>query len=158
MYEIEGKVCQAALLYFRLVLAVGPVSSGKSALLRTLKDSTGAPLLNVNLQLSRRLLELGERSRTARLPRILDDIVEAEANGADTVLLDNTELLFDARLRQDPLRLLRDLSRHRTIVAAWLGSVRNGALTYAEVGHPEYRSYLLGESDGPLIANLGDRA
>ena len=158
MYGIESKVCQAALLYFRLVLAVGPVGTGKSALLRTLKDPTDAPLLNVNLQLSRRLLELGERSRIVRLPRILDDIVEAESSGADTVLLDNTELLFDAGLRQDPLRLLQNLSRRRTIVAAWLGTVRNGALIYAEPGHPEYRSYPLGESGGPLIANLGDRA
>ena len=116
MEGIEGKVCQAALLYFRLVLAVGPVGTGKSALLRTLKDPKEAPLLNVNLQLSRRLLELGERSRIVRLPRILDDLVEAESSGADTVLLDNTELLFDAGLRQDPLRLLQNLSRHRTVV------------------------------------------
>lgn len=157
MDGIEGTVCQAALLYFRLVLAVGPVGTGKSALLRTLKDSTDAPLLNVNLQLSRRLLELNERSRILRLPRILDDLVEAEARGADTVLLDNTELLFDAGLQQDPLRLLQNLSRHRTIVAAWLGSVRNGVLTYAEPSHPEYRSYPLGESGGPLIANLEHR-
>lgn len=157
MYEIEGKVGQAAMLYFRLVLAVGPVGAGKSALLKTLKDSTEAPLLNVNLQLSRRLLELGERSRIVRLPGILDDLIEAEAGGADTVLLDNTELLFDPALEQDPLRLLQNLSRHRTIVAAWLGSVRNGVLTYAEPDHPEYRSYRLGESGGPLIANLEHR-
>ena len=157
MYGIEGKVCQAALLYFRLVIVVGPIGTGKSALLRDLKDSTGAPLINVNLELSRRLLELNERSRVVRLPRILDDLVVAEASGADTVLLDNTELLFDAALQQDPLRLLQNLSRHRTIVAAWLGRVRDGALTYAEQGHPEYGSYPLGESGGPLIANLEHR-
>ena len=158
MDGIESKVREVALLYFRLVLVVGPISTGKSAMLRTVKDSTDAPLINVNLELSRSLLELGERARIVRLPRILDDIVEAAADGADTVLLDNTELLFDPSLKQDPLRLLQNLSRHRTIVAAWLGSVRNGALTYAELGHPEYRSYSLDESGRPLILNLEDRA
>ena len=157
MHAIEGQVCQAALLYFRLVLAVGPAGAGKSALLSTVKESTDAPLLNVNLQLSRRLLELGDRARVVRLPRILDEIVEAEASGAEAVLLDNTELLFDPGLKQDPLRLLQNLSRHRTIVAAWLGRVRNGTLTYAEPGHPEYRTYPLRESGGPLIANLEGR-
>ena len=126
-------------------------------MLRTLKDSMNAPLLNVNLELSRSL-ELGERARIVRLPRILDDIVEAAADGAGAVLLDNTELLFEPTLKQDPLRLLQHLSRHRTIVAAWLGNVRDGALTYAEPGHPEYRSYSLNESGRPLILNLEDRA
>ena len=152
--DIEQRMLQAKGLYSRLVLAVGPIGTGKTALLRTVHDRTGAPLVNVNLHLSRRLLDLSERDRAIRLPRILDETITAEAHDAETVLLDNTELLFDKSLHQEPLQLLQQLARNRTIVAAWLGSATGGALTYAELGHPEYRTYSLARSDGPLITNL----
>lgn len=51
------------------------------------------------------------------------------------------EILFDITLRQNPLQLLKNLSRNRTVVAAWNGSVENGYLTYAAPRHPEYRRY-----------------
>ena len=152
--DIEQKMMQAKGLYSRLVLAVGPIGTGKTALLRTVHERTGAPLVNVNLHLSRRLLDLSERARAIRVPRILDEVVTAEARDAETVLLDNTELLFDRGLRQDPLQLLQQLARNRTVVAAWLGCATRGTLTYAEIEHPEYRAYSLTRADGPLITNL----
>ena len=97
------------------------------------------PLVNVNLELSRRMLELTERQRALQLPHILREIV---SNGDNVmILLDNIEVLFDLTLQQDPLRLLQGLSRNRTVVAAWNGSVSNGSLTYATPDHPEYRRY-----------------
>ena len=57
------------------------------------------------------------------------------------VLLDNIEILFDAALKQDPLRLLQGVSRNRTIVAAWNGTLENRYLTYASPEHPEHRRY-----------------
>ena len=156
--EIEKKARDAAGLYCRLVLAVGPAGSGKTALLHALQGRTETPLVNVNLHISRQLLDLGERSRVVRLPRLLNAVVEAEAHGADTVLLDNTEILFDAGLKQDPLRLLKSLARYRTVVAAWSGIARDGALTYASPGHREYRRYPLSEPTEPLIVNLESEA
>ena len=152
--DIEQRMLQAKGLYSRLVLAVGPMGTGKTALLRTVHERTGAPLVNVNLHLSRRLLDLSERARATRVPRILDEVVTAEARNAETVLLDNTELLFDRSLRQEPLQLLQQLARNRTVVASWLGAVTGGTLTYAEVEHPEYRTYALPRTDGPLITSL----
>ena len=60
---------------------------------------------------------------------------------SDLVVLDNIEILFDAALRQDPLRLLQGVSRNRTIVAAWNGTLENGYLIYAASEHPEHRRY-----------------
>ena len=60
---------------------------------------------------------------------------------ADVVLLDNIEVLFDVALKQDPLRLLQGLSRNKTVVAAWSGSVNADHLIYSTPGHPEYRRY-----------------
>lgn len=157
MEEIEAKARQAADLYHRLVLLVGPAGSGKSAILRALDERPDKTLLNVNLGLARELLDLTDRARARELPRILEEIVDSHAGGAETVLLDNNELLFDAGLKQDPLRLLQNLARHRTVVAAWPGSAAGGTLTYAVPGHPEYRSYRL-EPGGPLVANLEEAA
>ncbi len=96
--------------------------------------------MNLNLTLSQRLLSLTPRQRVLQLSQVAEAIVR-EAD-SETVLLDNIELLFEPSLKQDPLRLLQGISRNRTIVASWNGTVIEGYLTYAEPGHPEYRRYL----------------
>ncbi len=136
---IAEQVAQAPQLYHRLILVVGPARSGKTAALRDLHDEHGWPLLNMNLLLSGRLLELTARQRALRVARIVDDIV-AEID-ADPIMLDNIEMLFHPDLKQDPLRLLQSLSRNRTIVATWRGTVQNGALVYASPDHPEFRRF-----------------
>ena len=122
------------------MLLVGAAGTGKTQALRTIAERAGAPLVNVGVELSRRLLELASHRRPLRIRQCLEGLVAAAPRG-DVVLLDNTELLFDVSLQQDPLRLLRDLSRHRTIVAAWTGVFADGTLRYGEPGHPEYQSY-----------------
>ena len=139
--------------YHRLALVVGPTGAGKTGVLRSVAVRTGAPVVKVGLELSRRLLELGGRQRALGAQRLLEAVV-ADA-GSDPVLLDNTELLFDPALRQDPLRLLQDLSRRRTVVASWNGTVEDGNLRYAAPGHPEYRRYPA--ADIPVV-NAGAEA
>jgi hypothetical protein len=56
-------------------------------------------------------------------------------------VLDNLEILFDKDLKQDPLRLLQCISRNRSVLASWNGTVSGSKLMYAETGHPEYRCY-----------------
>jgi len=137
--SILENIDQAKDLYYQLVLVVGPADSGKTIALQHVHARISAPLINVNLELSQRLLDLTERQRALQLSRILTEIVTASAG--DVVLLDNIELLFDISLKQDPLRLLQGLSRHKTIVAAWNGTIENGHLIYATPDHPEYRRY-----------------
>lgn len=137
--RILRKVEQAAALYYRLLLVVAPAGAGKTKALQDVRDRTGAPLVNVNLAISRQMLELTGSQRALQLPHILRQTVDDDSDGV--ILLDNIEVLFDISLHQDPLRLLQGLSRNRTIVAAWNGSVANGVLTYATPDHPEYRRY-----------------
>ena len=143
--QIESKISQAAGLYYRLVLVVGPSGAGKTPVLRALSDRTGVPLTNVSLELSRRMLNLTARQRTLRLPLLLQEMVENDAEPQATALLDNTEILFCADLGQDPLRLLQGLSRNRTIVAAWNGTLTDGVLHYATPGHAEHKRYRVSE-------------
>jgi hypothetical protein len=137
--------------YYKLVLAVGPARTGKTAMLTELAAHHSWPRLNVNLRLSERLLELTHRQRATRVASILDDMVRAEKS--DVVLLDNIELLFAEELAQDPLRLLQTLSRNRAIIAAWPGGFDGACLTYSEPGHPEARRY---HTPQAVIVNAGD--
>lgn len=66
--QIIGKVDQATQLYHRLLLVVGPADAGKTTALRVVRDRLGVPLVNVNLELSRRLLELTAFQRKLRQP------------------------------------------------------------------------------------------
>ena len=128
-------------LYHRLILVVAPSGAGKTTAILKVQERTGAPLVNVNLELSRLMLELTQRQRTLQTPRLFQMLVDESSN--NLVLFDNTELLFDVNLKQDPLRLLQGLSRNKSVVASWNGAVRDGFLTYAEPDHAEYRRYLV---------------
>ena len=146
--QIMRKVKQTDELYNRLLLVVGPTGTGKTTALQDVRDRIGAPLFNVNLELSRQMLELTERQRNLQLPRLLRTIVSGGDD--ETILLDNIELIFDVCLKQDPLRLLQGLSRNRTVVAAWNGAIDGDSLIYAVPSHLEYRRYPAGDF---LVAN-----
>ena len=125
--------------YHRLVLVVGLTGSGKTPFLRELCRRQAIPCVNVNLALSRSLLDLTTRERPLRVRRLLDDLIGEQPG--DVVVLDNIELLFDRALHQDPLACLQMLSRNKTLVVSWGGAYVESVLTYAEPGHPEYRRY-----------------
>ena len=139
--KVIEAAAKAAELYHRLVLLVAPAGAGKTAALQKVHERTAAPLVNVNLELSRRLLDLTERQRALQFPLLLAEIVGASPG--DVVLLDNIEVLFDVSLKQDPLRLLQGLSRNKTVVAAWSGAIDGEHMVYATPDHPEYRRYPL---------------
>lgn len=137
--RVMEQIGQAAELYHRLVILVAAAGAGKTAALQYVHERTAAPLININLGLSRRMLDLTERQRSLQLPRLLGEMIDEIKE--NTILLDNIEILFDVALKQDPLRLLQGLSRNKTIVASWNGSIDKNSLTYAVPGHPEYRRY-----------------
>ena len=144
--EVGEKIRHAESLYHRLVLIVGPQGKGKTRALQNIAKRLGAPLMNINLELSRLMLDLTERQRALQAQRLLARIAAEPAS--DIILLDNLEILFDVALRQDPLRLLQGLSRSRTVAAAWNGAIENGYLVYAAPHHSEYRRYSV---DGFLV-------
>ncbi len=138
---VMRRIEQVVSLYHRLIMVVAPAGAGKTAALRDVHQRGGAPVINVNLELSRRMLDLTERQRTLQLPRLLADLVNTSET--DLVLLDNIEVLFDVSLKQDPMRLLQGLSRNKTVVVAWSGTADGEYLVYATPDHPEYRRYPL---------------
>lgn len=150
--KIKHSIQSAEGLYHRLVLLVGEAGSGKTGVINDVAGELGASVININLALSGELLDLTAKQRALRLPGILGQIVE---QAQSPVLLDNLELLFDKELKQDPLRLLHSISRNRTVLASWNGAINSGRLSYAETGHPEYRSY---DSVDALIVSMDGAA
>jgi hypothetical protein len=150
--QILGKIDQVAELYHRLMVVVAPAGAGKTSALQNVHKRLGMPLVNVNLELTRQMLDLTERQRALQLPRLLGAIV----NGAkgDIILLDNIEILFNVSLKQDPLRLLQGLSRNKTIVVSWNGLIDTNYLTYATPDHQEYKRY---PSRDLLTASPGEK-
>lgn len=153
--KIKQSLTAAEALYHRLVLLVGQPGSGKTSILRSVAEEFGTSAININLEISRELLELTVKQRSLRLPGILDQIAE---KAQSPVVLDNLEILFDKDLKQDPLRLLQGISRNRAVVASWNGTMNSGRLLYAETGHPEYRSYeavdaLIVSTDGTAMVD-----
>lgn len=147
---IFGLISKVSKLYYRLIVVVAPQGSGKTALLRKIANELNAPLINLNLELSYRMLDLTNRQRTLRVQDLLTQIAEearaklipnTPAYEFNLLLLDNTELLFDVDLKQDPLRLLFLISRNNTVMCSWNGSIIDGQITYAVPEHREYRCY-----------------
>ena len=108
--QIENKLIRslkaAEDLYYRLVLVIGKSGSGKTSVVKNVAKRNNAEIININLRLSKELLELNEKQRRLKLSEILLGVVK---NNGDKVFLDNIEILFDVELKQDPLRLLQNM-------------------------------------------------
>lgn len=129
----------AETMVFKLILLVSPSGTGKTVILREVSKREDIPYINVNLELSRKLLGVEVKQRYRKVQRLLGEIIESRTPRA--VILDNIEMLFEPSLRLDVLGCLKQLSRRQVIVAAWNGVYENG-LTYASPEHArEFRRF-----------------
>lgn len=151
--DLENALNLASSLYYRLVLLVGKSGSGKTKILYEFAREVNLPIVNLNLELSAKLLELAPKERSGN--RLLDCMRQIIEQANETILLDNIEILFDCSLHQDPLKLLQGLSRNKIILATWNGISNGARLQYAEPGHPEFRNY---ESTDAMIINMNEFA
>lgn len=139
IYQISQETEGTAGLYYKLILLVADPETKYLIDYDRLANRTKSKPINVNLELSQSMLALTSRQRALKVASLLGTIITAAPH--DTVLLTHIHILFDPVLRQDPLRLLQNLSRHKTIIAVWEGQIQGRYLTYAKPGHAEYRRY-----------------
>lgn len=127
-------------LYYKLVLLTGEYASDKSEILKNIAKSFNVPVINISLSISTQLFELTTKQRALRLTGIFDNLLPSDQPLA---IFDHIEILFDPQLQQDPLQLMKKISKNQKILASWNGPITNNQLKYAEPNHPEYRSYKL---------------
>lgn len=134
--EIKSLISRAELSYYKLIIVVGKSGSGKTTLLRRISEELHIPLLNLGLELSRRLLSLTNKQRKLMAAEIIEEILD-EQDGP-TLVIDNTEFIFDPNLKLNPSGLLKNISRNRLLVWSWNGEQDGDQLIYSYAGHPEY--------------------
>ena len=98
--QLQHAIQQVTSQYYRLVILVGATASGKTTALQTVAQNLGCQLLNVNLELSKKMLELTRTQRSRQVERLLREVI-ASVPG-DVVLLDNREFLLDTALELQP--------------------------------------------------------
>jgi hypothetical protein len=140
---VVDKANLAVKQYYRLVLIPCPADVGRIVNWEQMAAQLSAVYINLNLELSKRLLELSQLQRLRQFSRLLDEVIGGTDNQA--LFFNHLEILFEPSLQQDPLRCLQGLSRSRTVIAVWNGKIEDQFLIYAEPGHPEYRRYSVGD-------------
>lgn len=125
--------------FYHLLLVVGPTDNGQKNILSHIAKKIDSPLININLEVSRRLLEMPKKQWPIKAARVVESIIEDK--NKSTSILKNIELLFDEALKIDPLRLLKRIARNHTLVVGWCGKIDGKYLTYAGPGHRDYKKY-----------------
>jgi Cdc6-like AAA superfamily ATPase len=137
--QIKKSIRDVNNLYQKLILLVGKSDSGKTKILQEISEDLTAPMINVNLEMSYRLIDLPVDKRAATLAKLFSQVIKDSES--DIILLDNIEILFDKSLQQNPLALLQNNSKNKAMIAAWNGKIERGRLIYAMPDHHEYQSY-----------------
>lgn len=147
VFELLDLVRQAATLRERLIVGVCAPDTRRTDLLHQAANSVGAQVANMNLELSTRLdtKSVTPWSVQTAFEEITATHTVTTREYGPLIFLEHIELLCDVDLRLDVLRLFRQMARTRTVVVAWKGKLEDGKLIYAELGHPEYRSYRASE-------------
>lgn len=121
----------------RLIVVVQPFRAESPFSLSIFAQTHGCQYINVNRELSKRLLEMSLSQRLSRGFQLLCDEIVGRAS-AEPVILEHIEALFDPTLQLSPVDCLLQLARYRLVIARWKGQWVDGHLVYAEPGHPEY--------------------
>lgn len=105
--------------YYKLILLVGPIGSGKTQILKKISSDYNYDYINLNLKLSEKLINIPFEERCYYVDDFMEEILFQSKT--DVTILDNIEILFSNHLKIDPLKLLKNISRYRKIIASWGG-------------------------------------
>jgi hypothetical protein len=110
-------------------------------------------VLDLNVQLSKALLNIPVAKRPRKVKDILDDLLTDMSS--PHVCLVGLEVLFEPSLKVQAINLLKQLSHEHVVVAAWPGefvkSDWGGKLSYGKLGHVEYQEYTIMAEDDFIV-------
>jgi AAA15 family ATPase/GTPase len=132
----------------QLILIVGPIGSGKSAMLKD-AFSYNFTSINLGLELSRKLMNLSKERRVLDAEEIALSIIDNK-NPA-RLALDNMEILFEHPIQLNPLTFLKKVSQQRLTIATWNGSSESHKLCYGKNGCPTYQEFVYSNQDTFIV-------
>jgi hypothetical protein len=125
----------------KLVILLGTFGVGKTKVLKQIAKQSGGVYLNLNLELSERLLKLPARATNdgVTVHRLIDEICDAFSPNRETLLVDNIELLFSPELgKTNPVDTFKRMSRQRPMIIALPAHREGSHAIYSSPDHQDY--------------------
>lgn len=114
---------------------------------------TDFDVITLNQLLGRELVGLARVDRAKELAHLFSELLSSLST--EVIMVMGIEILFDRSLAVDPLRLLKEVARNKTLLACWPGEMTNGGLAYAIPSHPEYRNYRRSDLSDVILLDDG---
>lgn len=140
--------------YYKLILIITKDFQKTNSLLVNFAEKNGIPYINLNLELSKRLIYVPFNERWIYADEELRNILLK--NKHDTIIVDNTEILFEEHLKLNPIQELKKISKYKNIIASVRGDYKNNTLTYGKMGERECKKYSLDDLLNNIIIFGGD--
>ncbi len=141
----------------KLVILLGDFDAGKTALLKDVAAEIKGQYVNLNLELTERLLTLPRRQYADGVTahRLIDELCDELSPKRETLLVDNIELLFSPELgKLNPLDTFKRMSRQRPVILALPARRVGNQAEYSSLGQADYLKALQTSTD--LIPDLRD--
>jgi len=135
--------------YYHLVIIVSSQEKRVFNILKYISKKLGYDYINLNLKLSEKLIQFPIHERCYYVEDYVNELLDQYH--AEILVLDNIGILFEPHLKIDPLLLLKNLSRYRSLVVHWNGKIEEGHLIYATASHPDYKKYKIDKYDYIII-------
>ncbi|HOU00694.1 MAG TPA: BREX-3 system P-loop-containing protein BrxF [Anaerolineaceae bacterium] len=125
----------------KLVILLGDFGSGKTALLKQLAAELPAEYVNLNLELTERLLTRPRRDYADGVTAhaLIDMLCDERSPDGRTLLIDNVEILLSPELgKLNPVDTFKRVARQRSVVLALPGQRHGETAEYSVMGREDY--------------------
>ncbi|WPX10121.1 BREX-3 system P-loop-containing protein BrxF [Anaerocellum danielii] len=125
--------------YYKLALIISENPSQTSKILKELSTTFGIRYINLNLELANYLVEIPFSERWLHVSKAIDEIILK--NEDQSLVIDNTDILFEEHLKIDPVGVLKNASKYKKLIASLRARIENNYIIYANPQAKEYKKY-----------------
>ena len=98
--------------------------------IENIKEKTNYKCINLNISLTKRLLEYPIKKRGSKVGKLTHDIIDMYED--EVIIIHGLEVLFTNYLNVSCIELLKLNSRNKILIVEWPGEYKNNTLIYAK--------------------------